>query len=61
MNTTKEQISKIQADYIIKTIDILTTNLVRTDINVLTYSDYERVMNRLRLFKATDLKDFNID
>lgn len=59
MNTTKAQVSKIQADLIIRAIDTLTANLVHTDISELTYSDYERVMNRLRLFNITDFKDFD--
>ncbi len=58
---TKENNSKIIADNIIKSIDVLTANLANTDIAYLSISDYSRIMNRLRLFKATDFKDFNVD
>lgn len=58
---TKGNNSKIIADNIIKSIDVLTANLANTDIAYLSISDYSRIMNRLRLFKATDFKDFNLE
>ena len=58
---TKQDNSKIIADNIIKSIDVLTANLANTDIAYLSIRDYSRIMNRLRLFKATDFKDFNVD
>lgn len=53
--------SKIVADSIIKSIDVLTANLANTDIAYLSISDYHRIMDRLRLFYATDFKDFSLD
>lgn len=58
---TKQDNSKIISDNIIKSIDVLTANLANTDIAYLSVSDYLRIMDRLRLFKATDFKDFNLD
>lgn len=53
--------SKIIADSIIKSIDVLAANLANTDISCLSFRDYERIMNRLRLFHNTDFEDFNLD
>lgn len=58
---TKQDNSKIIADNIIKSIDVLTANLANTDIAYLSVSDYLRVMDRLRLFHNTDFKDFNLE
>lgn len=59
--TVDKQNSNLVADNIINKIDSLTANLVNTKMEYLTISDYIRVCERLRLFYATNLKDFNIE